>query len=716
MARDYSQETSEMEAQSVILRGISALGNDLFEGAGNQQRNVTAFQARIAAAIKAAGLNEDATAIIVTPTTPTVPVDPSVEPPMSMSLYTNGVLDVAKWTALANAAGTDTQYDYQMGPTAAWYGFDKTPMPTLLKREDRSLDVVAEFNNPGVYGARPGRAGQNGTYQIGAPKPAEAGNYSSNYGQAVFVPKNRNAPTDQGGIGVAGLMAWSCGYDTASTRPELAWWAQLYDGGGLDDIYQKKYKARGENISFPTCASRGDGRFGNGTGVIVCYRDGRITHSGQNTAHNLASIQLPTGLVPIAITVTNSHEFAFIIVMNKNLNKNQIAVVALAGGPDDARVDNQGSWIPYRGEWRNLNPGVGSYGNIFWMKYMGLVDLPAEMKCATSISSSTWWWEGAYAQMQEMVDGQYGSDLRQSARRAEFRPGGRRGGDRGVFPLSCTVVVCSKEEKRMVALDFSKLFLFIKNSTINEPGLSNIGLGAGQYPPTFSENASILPTVIMTETYAFRPTAVRCSQVDVNRRIYVATQEGTLHAYRAGADRTPADVSIQKIFTVPIGKNVTDIATTSRKAGSKLLPNGQQQLEIICTSRGERKIQWVRMNDNLTAGTVIRTACDSRLIDPVQTRDGPNHTTEHYLATVCDYLGEQVMNFRYGPIIFHWFAGSMGDAGTFPPLEFNWKTSLPPDGTVVTPTTFNGVVYPFEHAGQFTLPGRPVGYYPSDVF
>jgi len=709
--RDFTPEVNILTGQIATMQGLTVNANELFVGSQNQQRDADALGTRVAAAIRAAGVNADATALLTQPA-PVTPVDPNAEPPMTVSAFTNGTLDTTKYQALANAAGTDTQIEYLYGPSGTYYGADKLPMPTLLKREDKSLDVVAEFNNPGVYGARPGRPGQNGTYQLGAPKPAEAGNYSSNYGQATFIPNNRAAPLDQGGIGVAGLMAWSCGYDTASTRPELAWWAQLYDGGGLDDIYQKKYKARGERIEFPTCASRGDGRFGNGSGVIVCYRDGRVTHSGQNTAHNLASLQLPAGLVPIYCNVTNSHEFAFILVMNKNLNKTQIAVVALAGGPDDARVDNQGSWIPYRGEWQNLNPGVGSYGNIFWMKFMGLVDLPADMKCATAISSSTWTWDGAYARMSESVDGERGSDLRQASRRAEFRDGGRRA---NTFPTSCTVVVVSKEERKMVALDFSKLFQFIRASTINEPGLQNVGLGAGQYPPTFAENASNLPTVIMTETFASRPTAVRCSQVDINRRIYVATQEGTLHAYKAGADRTPNDLSIQKIFTVPIGKNTTDIATTARHAGSKLLPYNQQHLEIICTSRGERKIMWVRMNNELTAGSVIRTACDSRLIDPIQTRDGPNHTTEHYLATVCDYAGQQVMNFRYGPVIFHWYSGSMGDGGG-QPLLFDWKTSLPPDGTPVTPTTFNGVTYPFEHAGQFTLPGKPFGYYPSDVY
>lgn len=717
MPRDYTIETAEMDRQTLELQSIAAFANDLYQGALNQKSNIETGKARIAAALKAAGLNADATAFL-TSSTPTTPSDPNAEPPMEGAVYVNGVFSEARFQALAAAAGTEAQVAYMHGPTAAHYGFDKALVPTLYKREDKSLDVVGQYQNPNVYGARAGKPGQLGTYQMGVARADQAGNYSSTYGQVLGIPSNRGAAKGQGGIGVSGMLGIEWGYDTFTSRPQSAWWSWLPEYGGigdLDDINQYRYRDRGERIEYPTCLASGDGRFGEGTSIAIGYRDGRVTWSGQNTAWNMTSSQVPANLVPIAGTVSNSHELLAMIFMDKAANRNRVGIFLLASTPQGGYQGGENGWIPFRGEWRSIVPGLGGHGNIGWQKFLGLFDTPTEMRMATCLSFSTWWWEGNYQRMSEEVNGQYGSDLRESKWRAEFRDGGRRG---GVIPTVGTLVLGSKEERMWCAFDFSALMQFVRNSAINEPGLSNIGLGAGQYPPTFAERPSILPTLIYKENTQGRITAICCSQVDINRRIYVTQQQGVMDVYSGGEDRTPGDVSIKKLFSIPVAKNVTCIARSPRYAGGnpKILGYGQQSREIFLISRGERKVQRVRMNDKYTAAAIIATGADSNLIDPIHASTNPNHTNESGVLTVCDYNGGQVMSLVYTNTIALWSEGEMGDAGTYPPLKFKWIYNLGPDGQPVIGTTFNGIKYDFDNGGQTAWRGKPFAIGLRDVY
>ena len=44
---------------------------------------------------------------------------------------------------------------------------------------------------------------------------------------------------------------------------------------------------------------------------------------------------------------------------------------------------------------------------------------------------------------------------------------------------------------------------------------------------------------------------------------------------------------------------------------------------------------------------------DSRLLDPVHLEVADNHGTCSYILSVTDFKGRKLINYRYGPVIFH---------------------------------------------------------------
>lgn len=638
---------------------------------------------------------------------------------LSSPVYENGTFNATNYAATALKMGTADGVAYKHGPSPSYYGTSGVSLPTLFKNPDQSLDVISDqySANSGIRNCRPCNLGYCGTWQVGGPpRPGEGGAYSSNIAQAAFIPDNPSATTHNGGIGVSDLTTWSCGENVASTRPELPW---VYYGQGLDSINQVYYKGLGKDTTKPVCIGRGEGRPGWGISTLVAYRGGFIGVSGQNTGNNKSFVQLPANKVPVAITASNAHEFGFVAVWDTSANKGQIAVIAMAGVPDGVDpFSDPTTWQEWRGEWKGNFPGLPSYGNIGYMKIIGYLDLPSDMKCPTEVSASLFWpWENY-----SPFEGSF--NMRNSATRARFR----QGGDRAfAMPQSGVLAVASKEEKKVCFFDLAPLIQYYYTNYTNEPGIGTVGNGAGQWPPTFTEVASQMPTYIKTLTFTDYVTCMKLTRYATNRRCYVGTQDGILHIIDMGnypaAPNAGNPASIIEVGTVTVGRNPTHIGLIKQHAGDpngnywgvKIYPGGDFTREVIVTSRGDRKIDWVRFNSGFTGGAIVRTLQDSRLVDPIITEDNDTHTTEHYEVTTVDYGGKQVVNYRYGPIIYWWNEGIMSDDPQNP-ISFDWTASLPPDGSPVTTTTYNSVIYNFECGGQFSLPGSPFGLTLANVY
>jgi hypothetical protein len=176
--------------------------------------------------------------------------------------------------------------------------------------------------------------------------------------------------------------------------------------------------------------------------------------------------------------------------------------------------------------------------------------------------------------------------------------------------------------------------------------------------------------VVKVVNLADKPTAVRTSLGDGVNRAYIATANGTLNIYSVGGYGDGSSASpdaIMAIGSVQVGKNPTCIAYAKNHGWGN--PDTLNN-ELIVVSRGDRKIDWVKLSG--TSGSVFRTLRDSRMIDPIWAEDNDNHGTESYLLTVTDYSGKQLLNYRYGPIIYHTNGGASYGMGPDGQAEFEF--------------------------------------------
>lgn len=717
---EYTTETAELQAIAAQFKNKELSAKAL--------RKVRAdmWAAAQADAISAEGWADAAEGAgpIVTPTEPTNPpvtpggTDPDGQPTMASSAYVNGAFNNAAYAALAQKMGTDAGNDYLFGPGPAYYGTDSNAnVATLWRNPDNSLDSISYQNpaNAGIKYLRGCPMGHCGTWQIGGPThPGEGGMYSSSIGQILSVPENRAA--QYGGMGVTDATMLSVGENVMSTAPELSWTNAGEPGYGLDSVNMRYYKSIGKDVSYPVCVAHGEGRPGWNNASYTCFRGGFIGAAGHNTSSNKAWTQLPAGVTPVACCVTNSSEFLLVAAWNTVAMKGQVYVIALAGtGQGGYLGTDPAGWDRYRGEWKGVFPGAPNYGNTSFMKIIGAVDLPAEMKTPTAISCSLGWhWEDI---QQTAAWGADGYNLHDAAVRATFRDGGQYS---LAFPRHGMAVVLDKESRRAAFINLEPMMRFYKATYTGTNDFPATGLGAGQWPPTFDENAGQKPVVVKTVTFTHRPTATACFVWGPNywgtKRGFIATQDGTMHIFTFGDYMAPnvagTPSSIVEVGTGPCGRNVTEIAHPTRHAGDgaaghvSLYPaDGQPDFfskYLWLAARGEREAQLFKFNTNWTGGSLAQRIKCTQITDIVGIEDQANHTTESYILTCCCYNQDQVVNIRYGRTIFHSYQGVMSDDPQNP-ISFNWTAGRPPNGIPVTNTVYQGQTITAEIGGVMNL-------------
>ncbi len=579
------------------------------------------------------------------------------------------------YKAIAARFGEDAGIAYRYGPGPADYGTTSDAgLPTWFQRADKP------FVSDQQGGQRPCQPRHCGHWQVGT-WGNEVGGYSSNIGHVAFVPDD---PALR--VGVTDLAISSVSNAVFSQRPELSW--TLY-GQGLDDINAVTYKAQGKDVSRPVALARCQGRPGWCLSSIMVFRNGLVAAAGNNTARNLASVQLAPGKVPTAIAITNSSEFALVTVWDTVNIRGEIAVIALAGLGDGATTDKpdshpaEGGWW---GEWRAPYPGLPNLGNVAYMKVIGYVPLP-DMKAPTEISVTTGHDRGKYlaAGTPGYTSPSDRSPLTIEKHRQDAMPTG--GGAWEMFPKAAVAVVISKSEQKVSFVDLKSLFDYYLNTYFGRRAdfdkTMRPGDGDAVWPFTFTKAPSQKPTIIKTVNLDQRPTAVKTYAWGVDPRVWIATQDGRLQTWSLGGypGRSSPD-RIRPIGSVAVGRNPTAIALPKEKAGSRIYPDVLN--EVIVVSRGDRRIDWVRFSAQ--GGKVVRTLKDARLKDPIAAEDTDNHSTESYVLSIADYGGRALRNYRYGPVIMH-----------------NYRASCqPPDGCGMG----NSGNDPFEYGGAFETPGR----------
>ncbi len=637
------------------------------------------------------------------------PASATHDPPLSADIYdAAGAFSPAAYRAIAATLGAAEGIAYRYGPAPGDYDTDSEARPTLHKNPDHSLDVISDQAVGRGKKARPCFLGHCGTWQLGGPPHLDGGgSYSSNQGQVVYVADD---PAQR--IGVTDLTTLEVGSNVVTIRPQLPW---TYYGGGLDSVNQVAYKKQGKDTRNPVAVANGEGRPGNNSSAVVAYQSGFLGVSGHNTSSNKAGAQLADGLVPTSVAVTNGSEFALVSCWDTANLVGKVAVVALAGSCQGGYLENYpGGWSSYRGEWDGIFPGMPNLGNISFMKVLGYVELPG-MKAPTEITATTNWSWQDYSTMTGPFS------LKEARTRALFRVGGPRS---NMYPRGGVAIVASKSEKKVCFIDLKPLFAHFRAVSFGSAAYPAVGYGANQWPYTFEVQARQRPTVIKTVSFASRPTAVKAYPFKETRRVWIATQDGVLHTWDLGdypTDRVADPASIREVGTVRVGRNPTGIACVKQRINvdhilrtdsSVVYPHIQR--EIIVTSRGDRKVEWVRFDGGYRTGKVVRTLRDSRLVDPIRSEDSDNHTSENYILSVCDYAGRQLANYRYGPAIFWWYRGRMTDGDS--DLTFDWSACRPPGGQPVTPTVWRGQRLDIEFGGAFALPGKAFQHVSANVY
>ncbi|MDM0075257.1 hypothetical protein QTH90_12735 [Variovorax sp. J2P1-59] len=580
--------------------------------------------------------------------------------------------DMAK--KLSQAAGID----YRYGPSAGAYAVGNSGLPTLAARDART-PLGSPAPSYAFY------------WQVGGPPSATSGNYSTNQANMLFVADNRAER-----IGVADFQVSGYMFNTFAQLPQLSWTRNALPGGGMDSANAINYRDQLLVSNDPIAVGRCSGRSGFCAQSLVAYQNGVIATSGSNTAGNPASVKLPANKVPTAIAMTNLSEFALVTVWDTTAMKGQVAVIALAGLCDGCDAYSNGTngkraYYKWWNEWMATYPGLPNMGDIAFMKILGYIDLPG-VTAPTEIAVTT-----GLDQFQTMVSGDfvgYGSTPLTS----NWQNFTGSGPHASRYAKGGMAVVISKSEQKASFIDLRPLFNFVNGVyfSANVTQTSNLGQADSQWPYTFANTPSQMPTVVKTVSLPAKPTAVKTTVFGSPQRAWIATQDGTLHIYSIDgfapggtASAAPSANVIAEVGTVTgIGRNPTSLGTSKGEPNSSIEPLNQQ---VLVNSRGDRKVSWVRFAANGNSGTIVRTLQDTRMIDPIAVEDADNYSNPGYLTSVIDYTGKAVRNYRYGPVIF----GT--DGGSCPK----------PNGCGLNPTTFNGTTYNIEYGGAMDVPGTP---------
>ncbi|HEX8330122.1 MAG TPA: RICIN domain-containing protein [Hymenobacter sp.] len=496
--------------------------------------------------------------------------------------------------------------------------------------------------------------GNGWDYQLGTQDRTK-NDYATNQAQVLYVADN------VGGVGVDVIQQVLMGEGTYSESPQLPW---VYYGGGSPDVDAPRHAlANGGPLKQPTAIGRGYGYFQWASNDLVAFQNGLIAAFGTNTSMGDVSLKLPSNKVPTAVAVTSNNEFALVTVWDTDALKGQVAVIALGTG-------NR-----FWGDWSAVYPGLRNYGLFTFMKLLGYVDLPGvtqptEISASTDFSASMDAFQG-WMMSPDGRNGRYTKEqlvLTNETNRQSFVNGSNK--DR--YSKSGFAVIISKAEKKAVFLDLKPLFDQVRTmyftTRSNFDQTQNLGQQPGQWPFAFSVTPNAAPVVAKTVTLNDAPTAVRTSLEQGVNQAYVATEDGTLRLFSVGGYGTAAGgtpSAIAEVGSVNVGNNPTSIAYVKDKSWGNPSTIGNQLMVAV---RGERAVKWVQLRGN--SASVFKTLRDSRMVDPVWIEDNDAHGTEASIVTVSDYAGKQVINYRYGPIIFHTNGGARYDMGADGRAEF----------------------------------------------
>lgn len=555
---------------------------------------------------------------------PTVPSTPST--PSGAIFNSDGSVNRTAYIDYL-AVWTKDRVSQHLGPTFA----ELHPNAT----EDRPLNY-----KPASRSCSTSFANKINPFELGpAAGCSSDGDYWSEAGQVAFVPDN--ASTD---VGLDRVQVYAYYDNVFALSPRFDWASGTAhpDPSTKESNYQTML---GFKPTEPVGIARTYGLTDNE--ALVIYRDGLLGVGGTQTSRNsydrpCPGLVFPSNKVPTSIAITTSNELALVTIWDTTALKGQLAVVAL-----EAKYIPFHTW-PYMGL-----PNQGSWSSF---KLLGYIDLPMAAPSAVAAASNGFW------QGPSQTGGKVFSQIKisdEGTRKALYSGEAEWS---GVVANKGYAIVSSKLDNKVAVVDLTPVFSYLRESYLSSAAsfqatVASRGNGAGQFPLTFAEKASIKPTVVWTSSMT-KPTTVLAGQVldrwsPDRHKAYVATEDGTIHIvdtsslmarfswHRKGA--------LGEMGSFKVGRNPVSMAMARhRESGLPLLPAGSNpdglnnQFYVAC--RGDREVDAVITYGG--QGTVYRVIKDQRMGDPVAV----NVAYRGNILSVGDYNGKKLLSFRVGSI------------------------------------------------------------------
>lgn len=568
-------------------------------------------------------------------------------------LFPGGKLDPSAYVALAADLASEAAIAFRYGGGCAASGLPGpvVSLPHHCEPSHQQLQI---------------HPGNSFSYELGM-KDLTKNDYSMTDGQVLYAADDHVGDSgvghytsvimDQGVFGESAQLTWQFG----NKLPDAYF-------GAPNSLNAAGITLAGGPLMRPVAMARGSS--GWSEDALVVLADRVIGGAGTFTGRTSFYFQFPVGKQPVGIALTNNNEFALVTIWDTVALKSQVAVVALGSGKK------------FWGDWTELYPGLENYGMYTFAKILGYVDLPGVV-AATEISAASDFnpcqelpyacWLANHKQFSDV-------SLSIEANRQTF-VGTKfvNGTNIGAYSRAGFAAVISPAEQKLIVLDLGPLFAWTTKmyfgSLADFTRTRTMGQAPSEWPYDFSVAPEAMPKVAEVIDLAARPTAVKVSRM--SGTLLMSTVEGTLHAYDVGtlAGRHAATATgnlIAEITSVAVGANVTGIADV-KQHWTKLVPADS----MMVLSRAEHRIDWV----HLASGALVidRTLHDDRMVDPLSLEDSDNHGTESYVLSVADYGGKQVLDYRYGPVVYHTNGGAtfeMCESGTNA-FEFGGALSVP---------------------------------------
>ncbi|MBA3686179.1 MAG: hypothetical protein H0W72_13205 [Planctomycetes bacterium] len=541
-------------------------------------------------------------------------------------------------------------YDYSASAIGKRLG------PTAKQLGGTSGSPKAKIWEPPIQIFKAGHQGAGQRWNIGGPPTNDGGDYSSTHGQILYAPDAGNDP----GVDRVSILEQS--HNTFTYEPTPTWW-----GGSHPEpmLATKSWKdACPKGLGSPVAIARGSGVWCNSG--IIAFTSGLLGTAGTCTSGNPGTfLKLPPGKVPSAIALTPHNEFALVTVWDVTSLKGELAVIAL-----DCSAPTLGAH-----SWAKPNPCLPNVGSFTSMKLMGFIELPfatpTGIAATGNRSGSPLWLKlaGKNAAPKEI-------DFAKQEIRDSFAS--RTGENAKFLSNSGYAVVISRFENKAAFIDLQPLFQHVgmMYCTTDKRYKETRGYGPDpkQWPCDFSVDDQPKPVVVKCLRVK-APTAVNVTiGGDHEARAHIATESGILQIWQVGGLATDAPATsagIAKIGTVTIGRNPTCLAYV-KDLGWGQPASLNKQLIAVC--RGDREVVWIEFTGQ--DGKVIRRLQDVRLTDPVHAEIADAHGTESGILTVTDFAGRQIVNYRFGPVVFHTNGKKRFDMGPDGKAEFECGGSM----------------------------------------